>query len=181
MRCGGLVLLWYRCSQLAAPSDSIVSRSRQGTHIDAAAQPRLDYVHFTQRWSHLLSMLSKFSVWHSARDPWKSASFTIHCDSVCPPIHTHAHIVYKPSCGCALEQMCTDGRMLLKQARVLYLQVSETQCVTKRRRGWACIGNPKQEQETIEGTHAKETPAYQRRPTTPHESQKVIYITLTRV
>ena len=35
----------------------------------------------------------------------------------------------------------------------------------KRRSGWACIGNPKLEQETIEGTHARETPAHQRRPT----------------
>ena len=39
-------------------------------------------------------------------------------------------------------------------------------CVTKRLSSWACIGNPKPEQETIEGTHAQETPAYQRRPTT---------------
>ena len=30
----------------------------------------------------------------------------------------------------------------------------------------ARIGKPKLEQETIEGTHARETPAYQRRPTT---------------
>ena len=37
---------------------------------------------------------------------------------------------------------------------------------TKRRSSWACIGNPKPEQETIEGTHAQETPAYQHRPTT---------------
>ena len=36
---------------------------------------------------------------------------------------------------------------------------------------WACIGNPKLEQETIEGTHAQETPAYQRRPTTLHAVQ----------
>ena len=36
--------------------------------------------------------------------------------------------------------------------------------VTKRRSSWACIGNPKLEQETVEGTHAQETPAYQRRP-----------------
>ena len=43
--------------------------------------------------------------------------------------------------------------------------------VTKRRSGWTCIGNPKLEQETIEGTHARETPAYQRRPTTLHEVQ----------
>ena len=34
--------------------------------------------------------------------------------------------------------------------------------VTKRRNSWACIGNPNPEQETIKGTHAQETPAYQR-------------------
>ena len=33
-------------------------------------------------------------------------------------------------------------------------------CVTKRRNSWACIGNPNQEQETIKGTQAQETPAY---------------------
>ena len=43
--------------------------------------------------------------------------------------------------------------------------------VTKRRSSWACIGNPQPEQETIEGTHAQETPAYQRRPTTLHPVQ----------
>ena len=43
--------------------------------------------------------------------------------------------------------------------------------VTKRLSGWACIGSPKLEQETIEGTHARETPAHQRRPTTLHEVQ----------
>ena len=43
--------------------------------------------------------------------------------------------------------------------------------VTKRRSSWACIGNPKPEQETIEGTHAQETPAYQRRPTSLHTAQ----------
>ena len=40
-------------------------------------------------------------------------------------------------------------------------------CVTKRRSSWACVSNPKLEQETIEGTQAQETPAYKRRPTTP--------------
>ena len=43
--------------------------------------------------------------------------------------------------------------------------------VTQTRSCWACIGNPKLEQESIEGTHAQETPAYQRRPTTLHEGQ----------
>ena len=44
-------------------------------------------------------------------------------------------------------------------------------CVTKRRSSWACIGNPNPEQETIKGTHAQETSAYQRRPTTQHAAQ----------
>ena len=43
--------------------------------------------------------------------------------------------------------------------------------VTKRRSSWACIGNTKPEQETIEGTHAQETPAYQHRPTILHALQ----------
>ena len=43
--------------------------------------------------------------------------------------------------------------------------------VTKRRSSWACIGNPKPEQETSKGTHAQETSAYQRRPTTQHAAQ----------
>ena len=43
--------------------------------------------------------------------------------------------------------------------------------VTKRRSSRACIGNPKPEQETIKGTHAQETPTYQRRPTTLHAAQ----------
>ena len=43
--------------------------------------------------------------------------------------------------------------------------------ISERRSSWACIGNPKPEQETIKGTHAQETPAYQRRPTTLHAAQ----------
>ena len=43
--------------------------------------------------------------------------------------------------------------------------------VLNRRSSWACIGSPKLEQETIEGTHAQDSPAYQRRPTTLHEVQ----------
>ena len=60
-------------------------------------------------------------------------------------------------------------------------------CVTKRRSSWACIGNPKLEQETIEGTHAQETPAYQRRPTTLHEVQggnppiRALYMQLAKI
>ena len=38
----------------------------------------------------------------------------------------------------------------------------------------ACIGNPRPEQESIKGTHAQETPAYQRRPTTLHEGQGIL-------
>ena len=45
--------------------------------------------------------------------------------------------------------------------------------VTKRRRFWACIGNPKLEQETVEGTQAREMPGYQRRPTTLHDVQGI--------
>ena len=45
------------------------------------------------------------------------------------------------------------------------------QFVTKRRSSWACTGNPNPEQETIKGTHAQETSAYQRRPTTQHAAQ----------
>ena len=60
-------------------------------------------------------------------------------------------------------------------------------CVTKRRSSWVCIGNPKLEQETIECTHAQETPAYQRRPTTPHEVQgstppiRALYMQLAKI
>ena len=43
--------------------------------------------------------------------------------------------------------------------------------VTKRRSSWACIGNPNPEQETSKGTHAQETSANQRRPTTQHAAQ----------
>ena len=59
--------------------------------------------------------------------------------------------------------------------------------VTKRRSSWACIGNPKPEQETIKGTHAQETPAYQRRPTTLHAAQgsnppiRVLYMQLAKI
>ena len=59
--------------------------------------------------------------------------------------------------------------------------------VTKRRSSWACIGNPKPEQESIEGTHAPETPACQRRPTTLHEVQgsnppiRALYMQLAKI
>ena len=43
--------------------------------------------------------------------------------------------------------------------------------VTKRRNSWACRGKPNPEQETIKGTHAQETSAYQRRPTTQYAAQ----------
>ena len=46
-----------------------------------------------------------------------------------------------------------------------------SQFVTKRRNSWACIGNPNPEQETSKGTHAQETSAYQRRPTTQYAAQ----------
>ena len=44
-------------------------------------------------------------------------------------------------------------------------------CVTKRRSSWACIDNLNPDQETIKGTHAQETSANQRRPTTQHAAQ----------
>ena len=47
-------------------------------------------------------------------------------------------------------------------------------CVTKRRNSWACIGNPNPEQETIKGTHAQETSAYQRRPTTQGQPARCV-------
>ena len=59
--------------------------------------------------------------------------------------------------------------------------------VTKRRSSWACIGNPKPEQETIKGTHAQETSAYQRRPTTQHAAQgrnppiRALYMQLAQI
>ena len=62
-------------------------------------------------------------------------------------------------------------------ARCSYVRVSSEGCAvvyvytTKRRSSRACIGNPKPEQESIKGTHAQETPAYQRRPTTLHAAQ----------
>ena len=43
--------------------------------------------------------------------------------------------------------------------------------VAKRRSSWACIGNLKPKQETIEGTYAQETSAYQRIPTTQYAAQ----------
>ena len=59
--------------------------------------------------------------------------------------------------------------------------------VTKRRSRRACIGNPKPEQETIKGTHAQETSAYQRRPTTQHAAQgcnppiRALYMQLAKI
>ena len=43
--------------------------------------------------------------------------------------------------------------------------------VIKRRSSRACMGNPKPEQVTIKGTHAQETSAHQRTPTTQHAAQ----------
>ena len=65
--------------------------------------------------------------------------------------------------------------MHLSMRRVFGLPVLEgcaASAVTKRRSSWACIVNPKLEQETTEGTegtHARQTPAHQRRPSTLHE------------
>ena len=54
-----------------------------------------------------------------------------------------------------------------------------TATLTMRRSSWACLGNPKPEQETIEGTNAQEKPAYQRRPT--HIKVSVIKILIWSV
>ena len=60
-------------------------------------------------------------------------------------------------------------------------------CVAQTCSSWACKGNPQLEQETIEGTHAQETPGYQRRPTTLHEVQgsnppiRVLYMQLAKI
>ena len=49
------------------------------------------------------------------------------------------------------------------------------------------MGNLKPEQETIKGTHAQETPAYQRRPTTLHAAQgsnpqiRALYMQLAKI
>ena len=56
--------------------------------------------------------------------------------------------------------------------RALCVFVSSIGRFTKRRSGWACIGNQSETRAgTVEGTHARETPAHQRRPTTLHEVQ----------
>ena len=66
--------------------------------------------------------------------------------------------------------VCAFGAFLV--LFLLKLRYKETQSgVTKIRSGWACIGNLKLDQDSIEGTHPRETPAYQRRPTTLHEVQ----------
>ena len=73
--------------------------------------------------------------------------------------------------GIALATAAAVTPLELHFSTVLALYSCHRVRVTKRRIGLACIGNPKLEQETREGTHAQETPAYQRRPTTLHEVQ----------
>ena len=51
-----------------------------------------------------------------------------------------------------------EGMQIRLEQKVVPLAEVDA-CVTKRRSSWACIGNPKLEQETIEGTHAQETQA----------------------
>ena len=64
---------------------------------------------------------------------------------------------------------------------------ASSRVVTKRRNSWACIGNPNPEQETIKGTHAQDTSAYQRRPTTQHAAQgsnppvRALYMQLAKI
>ena len=63
------------------------------------------------------------------------------CEDVMLPVAdlpNYPFVLYEHCCGC--------------QDQNLHQDVD-----TKRRSNWACIGNPKLEQETIEGTHAQET------------------------
>ena len=59
--------------------------------------------------------------------------------------------------------------------------------VLQRDSSWACIGNPKPEQETIKGTHAQGTSAYQRRPTSQRAAQgskppiRALYMQLAKI
>ena len=78
----------------------------------------------------------------------------------CPPIASLCN-------ACSLP-LHFPSRLFLPMPCCIPLTAAWLAAVTKRCSGWACIGNPKPEQETIEGTHAQETPAYQRRPTTLH-------------
>ena len=72
--------------------------------------------------------------------------------------------------GTVVVHLCQGGRSMRGKGNrsVLYMFL-----VTKRRKSWACRGNPNPEQETIKGTHTQETPAYQHRPTT-----SVLYMTI---
>ena len=80
-----------------------------------------------------------------------------------------------------------SGYSLMLFVRLHLRPLGAVCCVTKRRSSWACIGNPNPEQETIEGTHAQETPAYQRRPTTLHAVQgsnppiRALYMQLAKI
>ena len=71
-----------------------------------------------------------------------------------------------------IESRCVDavGFLACRRSGLLLLLpfwvVRSSVGVTKRRNSWACIDNPNPEQETIKGTHAQETSAYQRRATT---------------
>ena len=64
---------------------------------------------------------------------------------------------------------CRGGPGLFRWIRMCVC--ARDSVVTKRRSSRACIGNPKPEQETIKGTRAQETSAYQRRPSTQHAAQ----------
>ena len=108
------------------------------------------------------------------------------CVSLCLR-RSHARWVFLVGAGCLGPCSCAFLLVLLVRARGLALRLGvcllvfpAVVCavtsippifVTKRRSSWACIGNPKPEQETIKGTHAQETSAYQRRPTTQHAAQ----------
>ena len=74
---------------------------------------------------------------------------------------------------CSPELLLCYSSVGCNEGRCLACFVFRDACfiVTKRRSSLACTGNPKPEQETIKGTHAQETSAYQRRPTSQHAAQ----------
>ena len=90
--------------------------------------------------------------------------------------HVHARVCCKDAMACtAQETLQCQGRLSsCLQWMLPWFSFPSRLFVThgtKRRSSRACIGNPKPEQETINGTHAQETSAYQRRPSTQHAAQ----------
>ena len=118
-------------------------------------------------------------------------TITTHGDRLGAPAALHTVTLHPPMAsaprraangGTTQEYTCNSGHPHYQErAKAPYKHLEGACCqscfahggqrITKRRSSWGCIGNPKPEQETIKGTHAQETPAYQRRPTTLHEGQ----------